>query len=76
MLSFSVKDACVISDYLKKAQNIGSQAVQSSIHRNFILMILMNITCSEDEIILDLVYQENFIQNISEWIEVYGFTSA
>lgn len=74
MLAFAMKDSCVLSDFLIKAGELNTYVAQSAINRNSILLVLMNITSAEDNDILGIVYNENIIQNISEWIEVYGFS--
>lgn len=64
MLAFSMKDACVLSDFLTKIGEPTNLA-QDEVNRNSILLVLMNITSAEDESILDIVYQEGIIQSIS-----------
>lgn len=39
--------------------------MNKTVHKNSILMVFLNITYAEEDTILDLVYEENIIQNIS-----------
>lgn len=50
-----MKDACVLSDFLRRAGEPINLA-QSEVNRNSILLVLMNITSAEDDTIMDIVY--------------------
>ncbi len=49
MLSFSLKDSCILADFLKKTESNHQQSqtpVSYSVNRNSVLIVIMNITFS------------------------------